>query len=63
METVIFGWFLVMAMGAYLLPSFIAGWRKHPQQWAIFMLNLLLGWTFLGWAAAMIWSFTASARA
>jgi hypothetical protein len=25
---------------------------------AIFLLNLLLGWTALGWIAALVWSFT-----
>jgi hypothetical protein len=26
---------------------------------AIFALNLLLGWTLLGWFAALVWSLTA----
>jgi len=26
---------------------------------AILVLNLLLGWTFLGWVGALIWSLTA----
>jgi hypothetical protein len=25
----------------------------------IFVLNILLGWTFLGWVVALVWSFTA----
>ena len=44
---------------AYFLPAFIAFRRKHHNRFAILALNLLLGWTFLGWVAALIWSLTA----
>ena len=41
------------------LPVSVAVKRGHPNAAAIFILNLLLGWTFLGWVAALVWSFTA----
>jgi hypothetical protein len=43
---------------AYLLPAIIAGWRRHPNSTAIGALNLLLGWTGIGWAAAFVWALT-----
>lgn len=43
----------------YFLPTFIANERRHHQGAAIFVLNLLLGWTAIGWIAALIWSATA----
>jgi Superinfection immunity protein len=43
----------------YFVPAFIAGGRKHHQTFAIFMLNLLLGWTLLGWVVALVWACTA----
>ena len=43
----------------YLLPSVIARARQHKNILPIFVLNLLLGWTFLGWVVALVWSFTA----
>ena len=43
----------------YFLPCIVATVRKHRQQLAIFMVNLLLGWTFLGWVVAMVWACTA----
>jgi hypothetical protein len=46
----------------YFLPAFIAGMRGHQNAAAIFVLNLLLGWTFLGWVAALVWAFTAVER-
>jgi hypothetical protein len=40
----------------YFLPSIIALIRKKKNVVAIFLLNLLLGWTILGWVVALIWS-------
>lgn len=40
----------------YLLPSFIAFMRGHSSRWGIAIFNVLLGWTVLGWIAALIWS-------
>lgn len=47
------------AVVAYFLPTIIAGMRLHHQGGAIFALNLLLGWTLIGWVAAFVWSCTA----
>lgn len=41
---------------AYFIPTIVAGLRHHRQALPIFALNLLLGWTFLGWVAALVWS-------
>jgi hypothetical protein len=30
--------------------------RRHRNLAAIVVLNLLLGWTFLGWVGALIWA-------
>jgi hypothetical protein len=38
----------------YFLPS-ILGHDKRDGA-GIFLLNLLLGWTIIGWVAAMIWA-------
>ena len=42
----------------YFVPSVVAFVRHHHNQWAIFALNLLLGWTLLGWIGALVWSLT-----
>jgi hypothetical protein len=57
----IWHWIVVLGLiGMYLLPTFIAFSRGHHQRAAILLLNLFLGWTFLGWLAALIWSATAT---
>ncbi len=43
-------------LGLYCLPGLIAYRRGHPERVAIGALNLLLGWTFLGWVAALVWA-------
>ena len=50
---------VVVSVTIYLLPSWIASSRNHHQKWAIFALNLLLGWTFVGWVIAFVWALTA----
>ena len=54
---------LIVAMYLYFLPSFMAHGRYHPNENSIFVLNLFLGWTFLGWVAALIWAFSAVPQA
>jgi hypothetical protein len=46
----------ITSMAIYFLPSIIAFSRHKKNSVAIFVLNLLLGWSFIGWAAALIWA-------
>ena len=41
-----------------LIPVIIAFMRDHPDKIAISALSLLLGCTFIGWVAALVWSLT-----
>ena len=49
---------MIGALLVYLAPAVIALLRRHQSVGAIFLLNLLLGWTGIGWLVALIWSFT-----
>lgn len=40
----------------YFLPTVVAMRRKHINWRAIFLTNLLLGWTGFGWVVALIWA-------
>ena len=42
----------------YSLPALVAYLRKHPQRRLVGVINLFLGWTFLGWVVAFAWATT-----
>lgn len=46
--------FLFVLIPLYFLPTFLA-WNKR-QRVPILVLNIFLGWTFLGWIGALIWA-------
>jgi len=47
---------IVLIFVLYFLPTLIAFLRQHKNKLAIFLLNLLLGWTVLGWVVSLVWS-------
>lgn len=52
-----FFWLLgPVALATYLIPTIEAVIRKSPDALAIGALNIFLGWTFLGWVIALVWS-------
>jgi uncharacterized membrane protein YqaE (UPF0057 family) len=48
--------FVIIALLIYFLPSLVGHKKKNAN--AIFILNLLLGWTLLGWVVALVWALT-----
>jgi hypothetical protein len=46
--------FIIVGVLIYFLPSIIG--RNHKQLSSILALNLLLGWTFVGWVIALVWA-------
>lgn len=57
MESIII-FFILFAMVVYFLPIIVAFIRKNNNCLAIFILNLFLGWTFVGWVIALVWACT-----
>jgi len=47
----------IFVLVIYFFPAIVAGVRSHHSAGAIFVLNLLLGWTVLGWVVALVWGF------
>jgi threonine/homoserine/homoserine lactone efflux protein len=47
----------------YFLPTLIAMKRNAEHSNAIFAVDVLLGWTVLGWLAALLWAVTDKERA
>ena len=42
---------------SYFIPTIIALIRKHRDVMAIFVLNLFLGWSLIGWIISLVWAF------
>jgi len=49
---------LLLIATFYLFPLACAVWRGHPKGMQIIALNVILGWTVVGWVAALIWAFS-----
>lgn len=47
---------MMIWLAIYFIPTIIAASKKKRNANAIFVLNLFLGWTVLGWIGALIWS-------
>jgi hypothetical protein len=56
-----FGLLLMLFIGPYWIPTIIAFVRKHPSKGAVLALNLLAGWTFVGWVVSLVWSLSNNA--
>lgn len=48
--------FIGLGLLLYFLPSIVG--RRKNNALAIFVLNLFLGWTFVGWVVALVWACT-----
>jgi hypothetical protein len=49
---------LFIGLAVYFIPAIIASARRKRNWRAIFALNLLAGWTIVGWIGALVWSLT-----
>lgn len=54
---------LLFGLLVYLVPTIIAAIRKTRNLVGIIVLNLLTGWTFFGWVAALVWAIVADKKA
>lgn len=43
-------------LGLYFLPFIVALCLSKRNKAGIFILNLFLGWTLLGWVGALVWA-------
>lgn len=58
MELLLVSGVIGVASFLYYLPSLIASTKDHHNAKPIFIMNLLLGWTGLGWVTALAWAAT-----
>ncbi len=53
---VISGMVMVVLWVLYFIPSVVAFRRAHRSKVAILTLNMLLGWSGIGWIVSLVWS-------
>lgn len=61
MDDIIYGMgfgLISLLLFLYFLPTVIAWFRRKSNTAAIFVLNLFLGWTFVGWIVSLVWAVT-----
>ena len=46
--------FMLVSLFLYFLPAYLG--RKRSDFTAILVLNVLAGWTFIGWIIALVWA-------
>ena len=46
---------ILCAIYFYVFPSLLAVHESHPHARAVALVNLLLGWTIVGWLASLFW--------
>lgn len=54
----VFSMIVPICLFIYFLPSAIAEEKHKNNSGAILILNLLLGWTLIGWVIALVWAST-----
>ena len=47
---------LLVIASVYFLPTIVAVMNNRKNKIAISALNILLGWTFLGWVISLVWA-------
>lgn len=55
-----FALFVLIAAAVYLLPTVVALARGHRNRASIMVVNIMLGWTLLGWVISMTWAVAAA---
>ncbi len=53
---VLFALLLIPFGAIHFLPTIIAALRHSRSVVGIFLLNLFLGWTVIGWIVALVWA-------
>jgi len=53
--------FWLISLFLYFLPAFLA--RNKPNFTGVLLLNLLAGWTFIGWIIALVWALSGPSQA
>ena len=56
-KVISFVFILIITALIYFIPTIIALVRHHSYKLYIIGINIILGWTLIGWIVCLIWSF------
>ncbi|MCL0049765.1 superinfection immunity protein [Peptococcaceae bacterium] len=56
MEGLLFLLVVIFLLSLYFTPTIIGIVRKKKDTIAIAVLNMFLGWTFVGWIISLVWA-------
>ena len=51
---IVIAWLVAVFTAGYMLPWAISATRSMPNHGGVFLVNLLLGWTIIGWVVALV---------
>ncbi len=57
----ILSWIFI-TLAIYFIPVIVAYIRKHNNILAITIMTLMIGWTFFGWLAALLWALNSDVK-
>ncbi|HEX3860598.1 MAG TPA: superinfection immunity protein [Stellaceae bacterium] len=47
---------LILILVLYMLPTLLAFARDIPRRKLVTVINIILGWTLIGWLVAFLWA-------
>ena len=53
---------LIVAVVMYFLPAIVAHHRQHVSSGTILWVNLLVGWSIIGWIVCFAWACSGNTR-
>jgi hypothetical protein len=53
---------LGVAVSFYMLPAYVAFGRHLANRWSLALVNLVFGWTLIGWVFALAWAIAGTAK-
>lgn len=54
---------IICLITIFFIPTSVALFRDSSKKRGVFWVNLLVGWTGIGWIIALIWSFMSESEA
>jgi Superinfection immunity protein len=46
----------LLLLSLYFIPMIVALRRRHPSSGGIAVINIVFGWTLIGWVVALAWA-------